>query len=132
MSGDARLFNCARCHCQVVVCRVCDRGQVYCQGHCSQKARKASLQRAQRLYQSSRRGRLANAIRQKRFRQRQEEKVTHQGSASAKPDDLLPVEPRKISKSDSGVSFSAKTAIHCHFCLRQCGPFLRHHFLHSG
>ncbi len=115
-----------------MVCRSCDRGQVYCLGQCAKKARKASLQRARRLYQSSRRCRLANARRQQRFRHRQKEKVTHQGSVSDSPDDLLPVAPRKISKRDLEVSFSAKTGIHCHFCQRQCGPFLRHHFLHSG
>jgi hypothetical protein len=30
METDARLFNCARCHRQVVICSRCDRGNLYC------------------------------------------------------------------------------------------------------
>ena len=30
MDPSARLYHCARCHCQVILCRRCDRGQVYC------------------------------------------------------------------------------------------------------
>jgi len=132
MIDSGRLFNCARCHRQVIVCRHCDRGQIYCSGDCPEIARKESLHRACRVYQSSHRGRQTNAARQKRFRQSQQEKVTHQGSAPDSPDDLLPVEPQKSHNRGQEVSFGPKTGIHCHFCQRQCGPFLRHHFLRSG
>ena len=129
MCISARLYNCARCHCQVTVCRHCDRGQVYCPGDCAQISRQESLQRARRLYQSSRRGRTTNAMRQQRHRQRLRQKVTHQGSSPANLDDLLPVKPDGHQAIDLRAHFGISTGIDCHFCRRQCGPFLRNHFL---
>ena len=129
MIDSGRLFNCARCHRQVIVCRHCDRGQIYCSGDCPEIARKESLHRACRVYQSSHRGRLINAARQKRFRQRQQEKVTHQGSMPVSSGDLLPDEPRKTPARVQEVSFSDKTGIYCQFCQRECDPFLRNDFL---
>ena len=38
MCDTARLFNCARCGDQVVICSCCDRGHCYCQG-CALAAR---------------------------------------------------------------------------------------------
>jgi len=46
MNPSARMFQCARCHCQVIVCRHCDRGNVYCANGCADLARSASLRRA--------------------------------------------------------------------------------------
>ena len=89
MCVSARLYHCARCHCQVTICRYCDRGNIYCGGDCAKEARKDSLHRSSVSYQSSRRGQAANARRQKDFRQRQREKVTHQGSTPDTPGDLL-------------------------------------------
>ena len=129
MMIDARLFNCARCHCQVTICRHCDHGQIYCPGDCAQLSRKESLQRARHLYQSSRQGRLANARRQQQYRQRQKEKVTHQGSAPDNPDDLLPAIPDELQSNDLSADICVNTGIYCHFCHRQCDVFLRNHFL---
>ena len=42
MQSSARLFNCARCRCQVVICSHCDRGNIYCGKRCSQTARRQS------------------------------------------------------------------------------------------
>jgi hypothetical protein len=57
--GLARLFLCACCRVQVLICCCCERGQICCAGGCAQEAR----QQAQRVdgqpYQSSRRSRLA-------------------------------------------------------------------------
>jgi predicted AAA+ superfamily ATPase len=39
----ARLFLCARCRAQVLLCSRCDRGQVYCGPECSQSARRQHL-----------------------------------------------------------------------------------------
>ena len=129
MSVSARLYNCARCHNQVMICRYCDRGNLYCGGFCAHEARKESLRRSSALYQSSRRGRAANAQRQKRFRQRQREKVTHQGSTPDSPDDLLRVEPDKHPTCHSRENAFPETGIYCHFCKRACDPFLRNRFL---
>jgi len=40
MQSSARLFNCARCRRQVVICSHCDRGNIYCSKRCSQTARR--------------------------------------------------------------------------------------------
>jgi transposase len=70
MADDGRLFLCSRCRVQVLVCRRCDRGQIYCSGSCSTQARRASVAAAGRRYQASRRGRFAHAARARRYRAR--------------------------------------------------------------
>jgi len=129
MCASARLYNCARCHRQVTICRYCDRGNIYCGGKCANEARKESLRRSSTFYRSTRRGRAANARRQKRFRQRQREKVTHHGSTSDTSDDLLPVEPEKHSRRHAVEKVPVKAGLYCHFCHRACGLFLRNRFL---
>jgi hypothetical protein len=89
MREAGRLFVCARCRTQVVLCSRCDRGNVYCGRACSQVARRTSMHEAGRRYQASRAGRFAHAERARRYRARHKN-VTHQGSAIAGPDDLLP------------------------------------------
>jgi len=42
MDRPARLFLCARCRCQVLLCSHCDRGQRYCTPACSRQAREAA------------------------------------------------------------------------------------------
>ena len=64
---DARLFLCARCRRQVLICSRCDRGQQYCGAGCSDLARRESLRAAGRRYQQSRRGRHCHAERQRRY-----------------------------------------------------------------
>lgn len=129
MNTTARLYHCARCHCQVVICRHCDRGNVYCGEGCAKPARTETLRRAGSRYQSSRRGRHSNAERQRRYRERQREKVTQQGSSSLASNDLLSIElssAQNVSKQDSSVT---KTTIYCHFCHCECSQFLRLDFL---
>ncbi len=93
MENTARLFSCARCRTQVLICRRCDRGHIYCGPKCSQQARRESLRAAGRRYQRSRRGHLSHAERQRRYRRRAH-KVTHQGSAPTAPHDSLSPESR--------------------------------------
>ena len=83
MPDTGRLFNCARCGRQVVICSRCDRGHRYCKG-CAPAARRGSRRAAGARYQHSRRGRLAHAERQHRYRARRQ-KVTHQGSPRPTP-----------------------------------------------
>ena len=78
MEPSARLFQCARCYAQVILCRACDRGQVYCGNGCASAARWASLGRAGARYRGTRRGRHNNAERQRRFRARHQKRV-HSG-----------------------------------------------------
>ena len=74
-----RLYNCARCAEQVRICRGCDRGNRYCAGVCAGLRRRESLLRAGKRYQCSYRGACAHAARQRAWRERQTQEVTHHG-----------------------------------------------------
>lgn len=91
MSETGRMFLCARCRMQVVLCSRCDRGNVYCGSECSQYRRRDSIREAGRRYQASRAGRFAHAERARRYRARRKN-VTHQGSVGASAGDLLGAE----------------------------------------
>ena len=130
MENTARLFTCARCQAQVLICSRCDRGNIYCGPACSKPARRASLKAAGRRYQRSRRGRLTHAERQRRYR-RHCHKVTHQGSTPELPHASLSPESRTAlghSPSDPAIRFQGPC---CHFCGRPCSTFVRLDFLHS-
>ena len=127
MEDSARLLNCARCQRMVVICRNCDRGNLYCGPICSKLTRHCSLQASNKRYQSSRKGRLKHAARQKRYRERRlstDKKVTDQTSQRRKFNDLL----FRANETKEPIQFS------CHFCGRNCSKFLRMDFLgnHKG
>ena len=67
---SGRLLLCKLCRAMVLVGSCCDRGQVYCTGDCAKKARRRSMCEAGRRYQASKKGRLAHAERQRRYRER--------------------------------------------------------------
>lgn len=125
MENTARLYNCARCHCQVLICSHCDRGNIYCAGQCSDIARRTSLKKAGKRYQSTYQGRLKHAARQRRYRANYK-KVTHQGTPEAASNDPL------VTRSEALVAVVTieNNDIHCHFCGRSCSPFLRLDYLH--
>lgn len=88
---------------------------------------------ANKRYQSTYRGRLNHAARQKRYRERnserQKHKVTYPGSKLISLCDLL-------SKKRKGVVIKFKPdkkenikAIFCHCCGKSCSGFLRHDYL---
>lgn len=135
MEPSARLFHCARCHCQVIICRRCDRGNVYCFKGCAGEARKRCLRDANARYRRSHRGRLANAARQRRYRARQQ-KVTYQGSDPAGDPALL--KPGGEVTATTPVSTPPKhrnialEPMCCHGCGRPVSVYLRHRFQHSG
>ena len=127
MPVSSRLYHCCRCHCQVIVCSRCDRGQRYCPGQCPRLARSASLKRSSKKYQSSRQGRFNNAARQKRFRRNKKQKVTQQGSPPKRLHDLLKAQLNRPKETQK--TFLPCTTICCHFCNEVCDVFLRHGFL---
>ncbi len=129
MCASARVFNCARCCCQVVICSHCDRGNIYCSKRCSHSARRQSRRQAGRRYQRTRRGRFAHAERQRRYRQRRTAKVTHQGSRPILPDETLPAESRTSTWGSEDPGAVPADGIRCHLCGRVCSPFLRQSFL---
>ena len=129
MNPSARLFHCARCHCQVILCRYCDRGNVYCATGCADHARTTSLRRAAKRYSATRRGRHSNADRQRRFRARQREKVTHQGSPPRLGLVLLLLTENAWESHQEDERDCTERVLYCHVCHRECVPFLRRDFL---
>jgi predicted GIY-YIG superfamily endonuclease len=122
---SARLFNCARCHAQVIICSHCDRGNFYCGSTCSQQARAQNHRIANQRYQKSKKGQMKNAERQRRYRQHQREKtkrVTDQGSPVLPPNDLLPEVPNEKK-------WCVREFICCHFCGEAVSQFLRNGYL---
>lgn len=122
----ARLYQCALCYRQVIICSDCDRGNIYCNFTCSQQARKESLKNTRCRYQNTKVGRHKHAACQKRYRQRQKIKkikVMDQGSLEKPNHDLLPTESNNVKK-DIG-----NHRVYCHFCNRNCSLFLRTRFL---
>ena len=130
MQSSARLYSCCRCQAQVIICSQCDRGHRYCTGQCATDARSASLKRASDKYRSTRAGRINNAHRQKRYRQRQKQIVTHQGSQLVVSHDVLKAQshwPEKVKKhAQSG------SVLFCHHCGAIGEPFLRQDFFHQS
>lgn len=126
MESSGRLFNCVRCRKLVTICRYCDCNRIYCSKICARAARKASLKAAGQRYQNSHRGRLKHAARQKAYRQRQKEKVTHHTSPiTPQNDSLLPT----INKHAACSISPTITRMICHFCGRRDFAFLRSGFL---
>ena len=80
MSDDCRGFICQWCQEATTICRKCDRGNQYCSDECTTTGRRASKLHATLKYQETRDGRLHHAARQHRYRERQRQKVTRQGS----------------------------------------------------
>jgi hypothetical protein len=92
MDQPARLYLCARCRVQVILCSRCDRGNRYCGRQCRHQAREQSRRETAQRYQRSWHGRIAHAQRSRRWRQRlaardavgatgvDAHNVTHQGS----------------------------------------------------
>ena len=70
MECSVRIFNCVRCHRQVIICSYCDRGNIYCSSECSLASRQESIQTAGKRYQNTYRGRLNHAKRQKIYMER--------------------------------------------------------------
>jgi len=134
MCRSARLYHCVRCHCQVIICSHCDRGNIYCSGQCATQSRLEKQQDANNRYQSTAKGMRCHALRQQHYRQRQKQKVTHQGSVDLSSYDLLLVEPKreKTVKKVITPPFSTDKSTHyCHFCGCQCAQQLRWVFLHQ-
>ncbi len=133
MEISARLYNCVRCHQQIILCSECDHGNIYCFDGCAQQARILSLREANKRYRDGRQGRQNGARRQARFRQRKrfdaslvpssetspEKKVTHHGSE----EDSSPV-PIASESIEGDVG-----EYHCHCCGRPVAFHLRFGFI---
>jgi len=125
--ATARLFLCARCRAQVLICSCCDRGNIYCGEGCAEKNRRSKQRTAGQRYQSSCNGRLNHAARAKRYRARQN-KVTHQSSLPQPADDVMPKEGAALT-STTPRSPRSVPPWRCRWCGRPCSPFVRNGFL---
>ena len=126
----ARMFLCARCRTQVVVCSHCDRGQRYCPDECYALTRRHAQREAGKRYQHSLKGRHKHAQRMRLWRARcgvRANKVTHQGSHGLVANDVLaasqstePMCTPTPSTLSLLASSSARAAVHlacrCRFC----------------
>jgi hypothetical protein len=133
MCASARLFQCYRCFAQTFICRLCDRGNRYCSSACSKQARRDSHNRANRKYAQTRKGKHNNAERQRRYRERQRQKVTDQGSP---PEAALVSRPLLVNtpvlRAFLPVVAQPLSRI-CHFCSAGISDFVRSDFLqHSS
>ena len=127
---SGRLFLCARCREQAIVCRCCDRGQIYCSAECAQQARQEAQHAAARRYAGSSRGKRRGADRSRRYRGRQREIVTHQGSPASPTGDLLAADAMAMPRDDAfPAEPPGRSMTHCHWCGHPCLPLLRQGFL---
>ena len=130
MESTGRFYLCQRCRIQVIICRRCDCGQIYCSKVCSKVARCEALRASGRRYQQSSTGRFKHAARARRYRQRKN-KVTHQGSTTPDQDDLLAANSLpEQDQYDAKPLPTCKSEVHCHFCGAICPEFVRRNFLH--
>lgn len=132
MPATARLFLCARCRAQVLICSGCDRGHSYCADGCSVVSRRTSVREAGRRYQRSRPGRFAHAARMRRYRARQQQ-VTQHGSAQALRGALLAINPMTQTSTAVKPIALEPSAPRCHLCACVCSVFVRRGWLrHPG
>ncbi len=128
MERSARLYHCARCQKQVLLCRHCDHGQIYCHSLCSALSRSERVRQTKRRYQQTLRGRTKHAARQKRYREKiaKIKKVTDQGSVQCMPCDEVATSSHL--KKNTFIS-RIDTDLKCDFCGCALSPLLRSHFL---
>ncbi|ASJ70320.1 hypothetical protein IMCC3135_00975 [Granulosicoccus antarcticus IMCC3135] len=130
-SSSARLFQCARCYAQTMICRCCDRGNRYC-SNCTIPAHKEARQRAAKRYQQSLQGRSKHADRQRRYRARQRVlavKVTHQGSSETIDVVAVAKKPLATPLRQKRTEHYSNFTIVCDYCEGICSQFLRSDFL---
>ena len=133
-----RFFLCERCRSQVLICRCCDRGQIYCAEGCARTSRAEHRRDVARRYQASRKGRFAHAARSRRYRARRKI-VTHNGSLASSADgdvitasvttsneafDTADTPSLTWSAVDNGLRAEG-LGQHCHWCGRCCSLFVR-------
>lgn len=119
-----RMFLCGCCRSQVLVCRCCDRGQIYCIKTCAQKVRAERQREARRRHQATPRGRAMHAERNRRYRDRMRCVTDH--GPSKEP------ERRPSRNLDGGATLSQPAPSRkspglqfCHNCGRSASTFLR-------
>jgi len=122
---SCRMFLCTRCRTQVLVCRRCDRGQIYCMGICAQDARREGQREARRRYQATPRGRAMHAERSRRYRARVG-RVTHHGPARQQDTGCFWESGAvRAGLSEPSPGGRSPGQHRCHHCGRPTSTFLR-------
>lgn len=124
MNETARRYGCLNCHSQVIICRDCDRGNRYCK-QCAPLMRLKARRRAGIRYQNSHQGRLNHAARQKHYRERMRNKVTHKGSNVISLCDVLENKRKSVNMNTEQHMLDTFDRIVCDYCCTECSPFLR-------
>ena len=122
--ASCRLFLCGRCRSQVLVCRKCDRGQIYCFGTCAQEARCKNQREARRRYQATPRGRAMHAARSRRYRARGRYVTDHGPTNEQKAGPFLELEVGE-ALSEPPSSRKSPPQWLCHHCRRSASEFVR-------
>lgn len=120
-----RLFNCAACAQAVHICRVCDRGNVYCAGPCAATRRIESVRRAGARYQRTRGGATRHAARQSAWRARQIKEVTHQGSPTQGLAATVCAVPHPDSETDDASDVDADCNAHARLAISAIASYAR-------
>ena len=134
MRNFGRLFNCAHCDRQVVLCPRCDHGNIYCSQGCGEEERGQAQRLAGQRYQDSLQGRRKHAQRQQRYRQRRLDqtpenegcgrKVTHHPLTRERRRPVVPQTPTtRRGTRPFGHERSARV-FRCHRCGRFCARFV--------
>jgi len=111
-----RLFLCGRCRQQVLICRRCDRGQVYCGHDCALEVRRSRQREARRRYQASERGRQMHAERSRQYRAKSR-CVTDQGRnlPTKPPQQPEPAHATAVAAQPAIIIAGVRVAV-CHRC----------------
>ena len=117
-------YLCARCGSRVLVCRRCDRGQIYCAGTCAQQARRHRQREARRRYQATPRGRAMHAARSRRYRARGRCVTDHGSANQQKADSFLELQVSEALREPSHDRKSPPQWL-CHHCRRSASEFVR-------
>jgi hypothetical protein len=129
-TSTARFVICTNCHFQFYICSQCDRGNIYCGSTCATIARKKHDKNASQRYQNTLNGKICHALRQKRYRARQQNlknKVTHQGSQT--PPNCVPLSAHLLKMPTQHQTPDNFTQIYCNFCGKICSKYVRQNFL---
>lgn len=155
MDRAGRLFLCARCRDQVLLCSHCDRGQQYCSRACSILSRRERRRETAQRYQRSRSGRLKHAARTASWRERRRSmrqgaaavdinKVTHQGCSNEHADASLLAcdtpsagEPAIVADSTNDTALASVgtvqiAALACRRCTQLLLPHVRQGYLRAS
>ena len=155
LDRPARLFLCAGCRVQVVVCSRCDRGNRYCSRTCWRQTHDLARREAACRYQRSRAGSVRHAARSQRWRQRTAlraaegagaditghtdadaaHKVTHQGClpwVGAAPLAACTPDIASTTVEPSADAPASPTVRRCYRCATVQPDWLRQGFLRRG